>query len=72
MILSPREKAKELVDKFKYYSDVNHNGNFENAKQCAIIAVDEILNDDMFGMEEECFEKRINYWEDVKKEIELL
>ena len=27
---------------------------------------------EMYGMEEEHFEKRINYWEEVKQEIEKL
>ena len=42
-----QEKAKELVDKFKLsyneklsFSNVNH---FNNAKQCAIICVNEII-----------------------------
>jgi len=72
MTLSPKEKAKDLVDKIWNIDERYGSIGFHEAKQCAIIAVDEILNDDMFGMEEECFEKRINYWEDVKKEIELL
>ncbi len=70
-----KEKAKELVLKFAMYLRANliydEEAN-EDAKQCALIAVDEILDDDMYGMEEEHFEKRINYWEEVKQEIEKL
>jgi hypothetical protein len=42
------------------------------AKQCALIAVDEILDDDVYDMSEDLFEKRILYWEEVKQEIQNL
>ena len=38
----PKEKAKELVDKMWVYSLPNANGSWNNAKQCAFIAVDEV------------------------------
>jgi hypothetical protein len=68
---SAKAKAEELVEKMAIYhwTDIC---DYESAKQCALIAVDEILDDDMYGMEEEHFEKRINYWEEVKQEIEKL
>jgi len=62
--MTPKEKARELVDSFKPYSDWN---GFDlqiellNAKQCALIAVDEILN---IG--------EVPYWQEVKQEIEKL
>ena len=74
--MTPQEKAKELVSKYitnqnKWYLENLVDGiRISQAKQCALIAVDEILDDDMLGMEEEYFEKRINYWEEVKQEIE--
>lgn len=44
--MTPKEKAKELVDKFAMYLRANlrydEEAN-EEAKQCALIAVDEIL-----------------------------
>jgi len=75
--MTPKEKAIELtgiylestkksLDRIGWFKDI------DVAKQCALIAVDEILDDDMYGMEEEHFEKRINYWEEVKQEIENL
>ena len=67
--MTPKEKAKELIDKFKYYSDVNHNGNFENAKQCALIAVDEIIYNDGFTRLDNYL---IEFWLNVKHEIEKL
>ncbi len=45
--MTPKEKAKELV--YKFYPSVQWELGQENcldrAKQCALIAVDEILND---------------------------
>jgi hypothetical protein len=67
--MTPQEKAREIVIKMQFQ---NPPLNFEQAKQCALIAVDEILDDDMYGMEEEHFENRIDYWEQVKQEIEKL
>ena len=66
--MEPKEKANELVNKMLDFTDW-HN---EDAKQCALIAVDEIIEDN-----------RINYmllgvgigkyyWQEVKKEIEKL
>jgi hypothetical protein len=42
------------------------------AKRCALIAVDEILDVDYFDMSEEHFENIMEYWEQVKHEIEKL
>jgi hypothetical protein len=73
--MTPREKAEELVLKFK---ELPQEGTmmfylaFEISKQCALIAVDEILDDDVYDMSEELFEARIKYWEIVKLEIKLL
>jgi hypothetical protein len=68
----PKEKAEELVDKFKNYVSqkdfFGDNVEFKNAQQCALITVDEILAADMFIMTEE----QEKYWEQVKTEIEKL
>ena len=70
--MTPKQKAKELVDKYNkdiiLYWDLSYN----QAKKCALIAVDEILDDDMYDMSQELFENRINYWQQVKQEIENL
>jgi hypothetical protein len=61
-------KANELVGKFKNYSysgrDNDKECRFENAKQCALIAVDEIL--------ESCYLEKESFFEEVKIEIEKL
>jgi len=41
--MTPKEKAKELVDKFQLQYNPYYN-NIYSAKQCALIAVDEILD----------------------------
>ena len=70
--MTPKEKAIELVDNFRL-KVLDYNGNQLNtfkALQCALIAVDEILNDkeEIDGM------RIINdpYWIKVKQEIENL
>ena len=60
--MTPKEKAQELVDKFIPFADTYHYGNLANAKQCALIAVDEILK----------LRIAIPYWQEVKQEIEAL
>ena len=67
-----KEKAKELVD--KYYVELKeHKGYYdlETAIQCALIAVDEILNviKDIYCYD---FDTLNPYYEEVKKEIEIL
>ena len=59
--MSPKEKAKELVDKFTFRcEECDYDW---NAKQCALIAVDEIIKN---------FFSNFDYWQEVKQEIEKL
>ena len=66
--MTPKEKATDLVDKFSNEVLID---NYE-AKRCALIAVDEILDVDCFDMSEEHFDNHIEYWQQVKQEIEAL
>jgi hypothetical protein len=61
--MTPKEKAEEM---YRTYIDYTH-GHF-NCKQCAIIAVDEIIK---FGNEQGVREPMM-YWYKVKQEIEKL
>ena len=63
--MTPQEKAVELYNSyFDLGRDFTRGVSMrEFAKQCALIAVDEILT---IG----CIE--VPYWQEVKKEIELL
>lgn len=60
--MTPKEKAAELVEKF-----IQTNGNSFFAKDCALIAVDEILK--TFDC---TTPQSIDYWQEVKTEIENL
>jgi hypothetical protein len=82
--MTPKEKAKELVDKFyqttPYEAFIDEPCGigaeykaWEQAKQCALIAVDEVilanphsnpLNTDVYST--------MDYWQEVKQEIENL
>jgi hypothetical protein len=72
--MTPKEKALELYGKFFYAIPNDEMGrNHDAAKQCALIAVDEILliaNDYFFHDEDEIKTKA--YWIEVKQEIEAL
>lgn len=70
-----KEKAKELFDKycFAIRTEETDSGYFTNiiyAKQCALIAVDEILDDyEAFSYKAQTGKE---YWQKVKTEIEKL
>ena len=78
--MTPKEKAKELVEKFKIYADDNYADDtnpyygqvlankrivlHNSAKQCALIAVDELIK--------QVTNSDVGYWDEVKQEIKLL
>ena len=89
--MTPKEKAKEIVDKF-YQTTPNEAwineplgiaepfGSWKQARQCALIAVDEIIKSsptypwakDVGAKAQGLYENVIfptNYWRDVKSEI---
>lgn len=71
--MTPKEKADELVNK---YLSVQF-GDFPttDAKQCALIAVDEIIQLDVFDCNDEWSDEdgdTREYWSQVKQEIENL
>jgi hypothetical protein len=75
--MTPKEKAKELVDKFMAIKSMKLSDYsliyYPFAKQCALIAVDEIIlsnphsnpfNTDVYST--------MGYWQEVKQELENL
>jgi hypothetical protein len=78
--MTPKEKAEEFVNKFYGYILYENESVYSEkmlrifkikAKNCALIAVDEILAvfyDDI----REMWLDELNYWHQVKKEIEAL
>jgi hypothetical protein len=75
--MTPKEKAEELIDKMYYVGryddkeDYNPAMAWERAKQCALIAVDEIIEQNNVWIIQ-TKKGTNNYWNDVKKEIYLL
>jgi hypothetical protein len=69
--LTPSEKAKELIDKFANAKSEDGfiNTNKFRHKQCALVACNEII-DAIDWHEFETPTKQLNYWLDVRKELE--
>ena len=67
--MTVKEKAKELLDKMCMPENI-YQGN-ELAKQCAIIAVDEIIEQNNIWIKQ-IGKGTNNYWEQVKTEINNL
>ena len=74
--MNPKEKAKELYNKHSYIIKglLNYpNGTTKyKAKQCAIICVDEILENNLIVLSGGVYQRELNYWQEVKEEIEKL
>lgn len=88
--MSPKEKAKELVNKFQkqiFFAVSDERLDIEEAKGCALIAIDEIIEsaprypndvdwDDVGATHQYYYEAQheesLNFWKQVKQEIEKL
>ena len=73
--MTPKQKAEELFDKMSTNNgDEHHHCTYYVAKQCALIAVDEILKEYREDYEE--VNKDIytiySWWQEVKQEIKNL
>ena len=71
--MTPKEKAQELIKKFSFntrcFSETKGwEDSFFDAKECALIAVDEIIS----VIDPETFLLTWLYWKEVKQEIELI
>ena len=79
LIITPKEKAEELVEKYFRDELLHYDLSYIQAKECALIAVDEIINSSpslpilgdggTFG---EDIELSKIYWQEVKEEIKKL
>lgn len=67
--MTPKEKAKELIDKYSFVEIANYTSMFE-VKQCALIAV-EFAREFITGDLTEAFDKTMYLFE-IKTEIEKL
>ena len=65
-MMTPKDKAKELFLKMSSHP-------YDNAKQCALITVYEIIITIMpFGVNPNIESLTLEYWQEVKNEIEKL
>lgn len=79
--MTPKEKSQELYHKYfsmiKIESPIDRVSSIPYVKKCALIAVDEILNIEIFKRGSKLFNRprffdQVDYWQEVKKEIEAL
>lgn len=63
--MTPKEKALELIHKYDLMQTYIEGFSYDDAKQCALIAV-ELLLEEIF------FEDEPIYWQQVKQEIQNL
>jgi hypothetical protein len=73
--MTPKEKAKELINKYSSWVRDYDISKYSiiNQKECALIAVDEILN--TLSIEPIRVNNKyqtLKYWQEVKQEIEKL
>ena len=64
------EKAEELVNKYLLATPVGFH--IDDAKKCALIAVDEVIKSNPINPSEEYGKSSEMYWQEVKQEIEKL
>jgi hypothetical protein len=72
--MTPKEKAQELIRKYTelLYNNILTFRQYNDCKECAVIAVDEIIasNPIAFDKDDNCIAKQ--WWQEVKTEIEKL
>ena len=79
-MVTPKDKAKELVGQFKMYdiqicdlmSSELEGYEEEHYKQCALICVDEIINTYPTPWSSLDIDPKRDYWTEVKQEINKL
>jgi len=77
-MMTPKEKARLLIDRFNHFDESYYHESFKDTdlgKQCALILVDEMINvfnPENWGLEMDNAFEGLKYWQEVKKEIELL
>ena len=68
--MTPKEKAAELIVNYQLKCK---SLNYDEAKQCALIAVNEIINSNPYSNPFNTnVESTMSYWKEVKKEISKL
>lgn len=82
--MTPKDKARELISKMDVIHYMKLGGKNKDSrglpismhddqvKQCALIAVDEMLNNFLSNRTTEYGRERYHFWQQVKQEIENL
>lgn len=71
--MTPKQKAKELVMLYsKKSNNLKQRTDWNYDKQCALIAVNELVNSDWFFETLEANRLHTKYWYDVQDEINKL
>jgi len=72
--MTPKDKALELYNKYEQLGrDFTRGVSMkEFAKQCALISVDEIIKTNPYEWDGKDLNSTIDYWQEVKQEIENL
>lgn len=69
--MTPKEKALDLVDRYYWTFGDGYLG--EQHIQCALIAVDEIIDSEpQYEWSNDYWKNPNDFWQEVKKEIEKL
>lgn len=73
--MTPKEKAEELVERMYACAEINEF----TAKRCALVAVDELINEYEsnicyrgYDYDWEMWDMERDYWKEVKQEIEKI
>lgn len=77
--LSAKEKSNELIENYRYrllpfitfQTQLTEADLFNKCKQCALIAIDEILSE-IYSNKCTTTDERRMFWQEVKQEIEKL
>lgn len=67
--MTPKEKAKQLIISYTRNKHLQFGLNDFLGKQCALIAVDELIKEGFFT---DGYYNRAAFWQEVKQEIEKL
>ncbi len=71
--MTPKDKAIELIQKYTRatwikYDEIKYLRTIPNAKECALIAVDELI----YSHSQDTTDNQFYFWQEVKKEIQKL
>jgi len=68
---SPKEKAKELIQKyFDLFSNLGYYASLSEGKKCALIAVEELIKEQTMWQNGD--PNPVLFWQEVEKEIKEL